>query len=199
MSATARKYSFGISNIHYALVTETENDGVVTSTYGTPKKLAGGKTLTLDPNGDTTDIFADNSVWAHIASNIGYTGSIELMRILQEAMAEIITGRKIDEDGNLYETAKDSDGIPFALLFEKQTDVGCQRFVFYRCFADRPSVAANTKETSIEPDTETLNLTATPRSDADKYTFFMVDSTNASAAAAYAAFFSTVQLPSVES
>lgn len=193
----SRKYSFGISNIYYALVTETEAGGTITSAYGTPKKLAGGKALTLDPNGDTTDIYADNTTWAHLVSNIGYTGSVELMRVLQEAMADIITGRKIDEDGNLYETANDSDGIPFALLFEKQTDVGTQRFVFYRCFADRPSVAGNTKETSIEPDTETLNLTVTPRSDDDKLTFMMIDSTNADAAEAYAAFFTTVQEPDI--
>ena len=41
------KVKFGLSRVHYAMVTETESDGVVTSSYGTLKPLAGAVSLRL--------------------------------------------------------------------------------------------------------------------------------------------------------
>jgi hypothetical protein len=46
-------------------------------------------------------------------------------------------------------------------MFQFEGDEKATRHVMYNCVASRPSANGNTKEASIEPQTETINLTAT--------------------------------------
>ena len=59
----------------------------------------------------------------------------------------------------------------FALVFEFDGDQRETKHCLYKCSASRSSIASQTtgEGGTIDPQTETLNLTAVPRVDADKY------------------------------
>ena len=55
----SNKIKFGLKNVHYAVVTET--DGEIT--YDTPKPIRGAVNLTLDAAGESVQFYADDSVY----------------------------------------------------------------------------------------------------------------------------------------
>ena len=63
------KVKFGLSNVHIAKI--TEEAGVIT--YGTPFAMPGAKSLTADPEGETTPFYADNIKYYIATSNQGYS------------------------------------------------------------------------------------------------------------------------------
>lgn len=150
------KIKYGISNAHYAVATIAANGS---ATYGTPKALPGAVNLSLDQQGDRNDFFADNIAYYTSISNTGYEGELELALIPDDFYKDIL-GYLIDTNGVLIENAG-ANPVHFALTFQVQTDTGSKRVVLYNCVAQRPSVAAATKEETIEPQTETISLRVT--------------------------------------
>lgn len=154
----ANKIKYGLRSVYYAKAT-TGNGGVLT--YGTPVAIPGAVNMTLSPEGETSPFYADDSVYFQSTSNQGYTGTLEVALIPDSFKTDIL-GETADTKSVLVEKA-DVTPAEFALLFEFQGDDKATRHVMYRCTAARPDVAGATKEASIEPQTETLNLTCLPR------------------------------------
>lgn len=150
------KIKYGISNCYYAKATIAANGS---ATYATPVALPGAVNLSLDAQGDTSEFFADNIVYYTSVSNTGYEGDLELAMIPDSFFKDIL-GYLTDTNGVLIENAG-AEPVHFALTFQVQTDTGSKRVVFYNCVATRPTVAAATKEESIEPQTETISLRIT--------------------------------------
>lgn len=97
-------------------------------------------------------------------TNNGYSGDLEIALIPEWFRTEILQEKK-DEKGGLIEKSDVAESVKFALMFEFDGDVNAIRHVLYNCSASRPSIESETKEDTIEPGTETLSLTADPRSD----------------------------------
>lgn len=185
----ANKIKYGLRNVYFAVATIAANGS---ATYTAPKRIPGAVNLTLDAEGDTSTFYADDiAYWEGVANN-GYSGSLEIARVPEDFETDIL-GMIEDGTGGLIEDA----GAPtkhFALLFEFQGDESATRHCMYNCTATRPSVASATKAESIEPQTETLNLTARSIWNAH-LTKDIVKMKAASTHSAYANWFTAVYQP----
>lgn len=152
----ANKVKYGLKNVYYAVAT-IDADNV--ATYGTPKPWKGAVNLSLDAEGGTTKFRADNIDYWVGQSNNGYSGDFESALIPDDFRKDVL-GDLSDINGISLEDAS-AKTVYFALLFQFEGDDKNTRHVMYKCSATRPSVTGATTEEEIEPQTETLTLTAT--------------------------------------
>jgi phi13 family phage major tail protein len=155
----ANRVKYGLKSVYYAVCTVDAVTNV--ATYGTPKPWPGAVSLSLDAEGGTTKFRADNIDYWVGQSNNGYSGDFESALIPDDFRVDILgevspTGH----DGVLIEDAGALTKY-FALLFQFEGDDSATRHVMYKCSATRPSVSGQTTDEEIEPQTETLTLTAT--------------------------------------
>lgn len=154
--ADSNKIKYGIKNVYYAVATIAADNS---ATYGTPKALPGAVSLSLDPQGDTTPFYADNIVYYTSVANNGYEGELELAKLPDSFLKDVL-GYAEDVNDVLYEDAN-AAVVHFALMFQFEGDTHARRHVLYNCVANRPTVSGSTKEESIEPQTESVTITAT--------------------------------------
>ena len=154
--ADTNKVKYGISRCYYAVAT-IASDG--SATYGSPKALPGAVSISLDQQGDTNKFYADNIVYYTSVANNGYEGDFELAKIPDDFLKDVL-GYTADHNGVLFEDAG-APVVHFALIFQFEGDAHARRHVLYNCTCNRPSVSGSTKEETIEPQTETITITAT--------------------------------------
>ena len=152
----ANKIKYGIKNVYYAVATIGSDN---TATFGSPVALPGAVSLTLDQESNENIFYADNIAYFQTFSNNGYSGSLELA-LIPDAFRTDVLGEITDNKAVLVEN-QGAMGAHFALLFQFEGDVNATKHVVYNCTASRPSLTGTTKEENIEPQTETINLTAT--------------------------------------
>ena len=116
------KVTFGLSNVHIAKLTQTENS----ISYGTPFHLPGSVTLTMDKEGATTIFRADNIDYYKKSSNNGYSGSLEVADVIEQFLIDIL-GQTKDSNGALIENAEDVNSR-FAMMGEIEGDAKKRRF-----------------------------------------------------------------------
>lgn len=150
------KVFFGLNNVHFALA--TEQNGTVT--YGTPHKHPGAVNMTLEPSGSETPFYADNIVYYSASSNQGYSGTLE-MAMFDEWFLQNVLGQEKDSDGVLIENAQAPTKY-VAMLYEVSSDAKAARRVLYYLKPERPNETAATKGETTEPQTTTINFTASP-------------------------------------
>ena len=159
------KVKYNLKNVHAAKLTETADDGgTPVFAYAIPQAIPGAVSISLDAEGETSPFYADGIVYFRSVTNNGYSGDLEIALIPEWFRTEILQEKK-DDKGVLIEKSNVAESVKFALMFEFDGDVNAIRHVLYNCSASRPSIESETKEDTIEPGTETLSLTADPRSD----------------------------------
>lgn len=156
MSKKKNKVRFGLKNAHYAKATFDEDGNV---SYEKPVRLPGAVSLSMDPEGENDNFYADDIVYYVLNNNSGYEGDLELALIPEEFLRDILHEEE-DENGVLAENANNSFER-FALLFEFTGDIKAIRHVLYCCSATRPAMEGETKEGEKTVKTETLTISAT--------------------------------------
>ena len=156
MASTTNKVRYGLSRVHYALYDEDNR------TYGTPKTLAGAVNITFDNEGSQNNFYADNVIYYTSNSSASDTGSLELSDMTDEAMIDLLGYIRDDTTGVLYEPTT-AIYPTFALLYQIEGDGNVMRGVRYNVKLSRPSEEAGTTSDSVEPNTKTLNYTASGR------------------------------------
>ena len=184
--AEVNKIKYGICNVYYA-VAQDNGQGVLT--YGTPVKWPGARAISLSAEGDTTKWPADNVTYWQGVSNSGYQGDLTMARIVDSFHTDVL-GEVLDTNGALVEYSN-IIGKQFALMFQFEGDAKATRHVLYNCVAGRPDIAGNTVDGSIEPEEETISLTASPRLNDNVVKASIKDD----GSAAYANFFAAVYEP----
>lgn len=185
------KIKYGLKNVYYAVAT-IANDG--TAAYETPVAFPGAVSLSLEPQGDNTPFYADNIVYWVGAGNTGYSGDLEIARVIDAFKTDVL-GYITSGNGLLVEDMN-ADAVHFALMFQFEGDQRGTRHVMYNCTATRPGAASATKGESIEPQTETITITATSVYNAALQTDIVKASTNESTTSTvYDGWFTTVTIP----
>lgn len=161
------KVMYGLSNVHYAMLTETTDPetGAIVSTYGDVKAWPGAVNITLDPQGNPVTFSADNTAYYTLINNQGYSGDFECALIPDDVRLDTLGNTK-DENGFIVESDHDQVSY-FALMFEINTDQNPNRYVFYKvALAQRPSVASETVDVTsdLSVKTEKVTFKAMPQS-----------------------------------
>lgn len=151
------KVKFGFKNCFYAPITVGAGGSI---SYGTPVALKGAVSMSLSASGDTTEFYADDSLYFSDVNNNGYEGTLELALIPDDFKIACLGATK--DSNNVLVEGSAAVNTPFALLCEFTGDDKERKFVFYNCLASRPDVASSTKNAAIEVKTETLNLKIRP-------------------------------------
>lgn len=183
------KVKFGLKNVHIAPITEGE-DGAIT--FGTPFALPGAVNLSVDPQGDQTEFYADDMAYYVSYNNNGYSGTLEIALITEKFRTEIL-GEKLDATDSVLVEYANAVAKDFAMLYEVNGDQKASRKLFYRCAVSRPSEGSSTTTTAKEPGTETLNITVSPLPDGK----VRASTTAATSEAAYSDWFTKVWEPTV--
>ena len=194
--ATENKVKFGLKNVYYAkMLTNAAN---ASPTYATPVAWPGAVNLSMDAEGELSPFRADNMDYYVPSANNGYSGSFE-SALIPESFKQDILGEIVAGNGIQVEDA-DVEPASFALLFQFEGDAHNTRHVFYNCKCTRPSVGSETTGETIEPVTETMDLTATKIFVAALNKYITKGKTNADTdAAVYDAWFEAVTLPTAAS
>ena len=188
------KVIFGISDVYYSKITETETSGVPSISYATPVAIPGAVSLTLDVQGDTNDFYADNGVYASFDSNNGFSGDLTIADIPESVYTDLL-GYYKDDSGLLTELAAATE-VYFGLMCKVSSNQDPIGFKFYKCSLSRPAFAANTTTESIEPDTPVLTLRVMPIDTADGISVVKSHKVFESASDE-SSFFASMELPTI--
>lgn len=187
----ANKIKFGLKNVFFAKATIAA-DG--SATYDTPVAFPGAVSLSLDPQGENTPFYADNIVYWTGVSNTGYEGDLEIARVTDDFKTDVLG--YLTSGNGLYVEDANAQAVHFALMFQFEGDVKATRHVLYNCTATRPNIGGQTKEESVEPQTESVTITARTVFVSALDTDIVKSETNEdTATAVYDGWFTAVTLP----
>lgn len=167
--ASKNTIEYGISQVHYSVITYDQDTNE--STYSKPKPLKGATTLNLDVVGDNTTIFADNIAYFIATSNQGYSGTLTIIKPTSDFLTEVFN---LLPDNNKVNVEYSHNTIKeIALGFQVEGDQERRRIWLYRVSVGRPVQEHKTKAETLEADTYSIALKVIPRQDDNAIKIFV--------------------------
>lgn len=198
------KVKFGLKNVKYAIW--TDGTGGAAGSYGAWKVLTpGAVSLTADIEVNSSDFYAEDTVYAVLDSPSKETGTIEVAFLPEEAKRDLF-GYVEDSTTKLNYLTSEPKNIHVALGYETSFNDGTKcRGLRYDVTFQPFSESANTMQENTDPETITLNYTAVGKTftvgDEDKNILKAhVNSgtgTGGADESVYTNFFKAVQIPGV--
>lgn len=150
------KINFGLANLFIATYTEGTN-GV--GTLGTPLRIEGAKSITLEPQGDSNVEYADNmAYWSDYTDN-GFSGTLTVEKFPDEFKEQFL-GYKKTADGGLAQI-KGATRKPAALIFEGEDDALKRRVLLVNVSLSGITREWKTTEDKVEASTESVEIRVT--------------------------------------
>ncbi len=175
----------------------TVTDGTVTwayvsayTGYGVPIMIPGANTLDISAEGKSTTEYRDNGPYFSSFPNGGYSGTLQVARMPEEAMVAIY-GWYIDSGGKLIEVA-DAKAKNVALLYEIEGDEDGERYAFYNTAMGRPTSKESTTSDSISLVDQSIDITMSQTKIGG---INVIKSSCSAGSADYDAWYDAVQLP----
>mgnify|MGYP003316365302 CR=1 FL=1 len=150
----ANKVEFGISNLHIGTYTVSA-EGVVT--MGTPITQPGAISLSLDPEEENSELFADNTKFWSEYSDQGFSGSVNVAKFSDE-FKKAFLGYVELADGGIAKN-KYAKKPEVYIAFQAEGDAEGRRMILYNVTLGGIQREFNTTEATKTPDTETINMT----------------------------------------
>lgn len=194
----ANKYRYDVKNCYYC-PGKRNADGSITFDETRIRQEPGLQSIDMQAEGDISKIRADGIDYIIIASNNGYTGTLNFVKISDQFRQDCLAETVDITTGIQYEDA-DATPDPFALMGEFKGDTEGIRFIYYNCTASRPNQKGENKDNMREPDTESLSLQASPLPcviDGAEKNIVRGGVTKSANAATYNQWFSKVCLPGI--
>lgn len=185
----SNKVKYNLKNVHAAIQTETNG----AYSYAETRAIPGAVSLSLEAQGEDSPFYADGIVYFLSPGNNGYSGDLEIALIPEWFRIQILKEKK-DTNGVLIEKADGTEAVKFALLFEFDGDEKAIRHVMYNCTVARPSIGSKTREENIEPETESMTITNTPRTDG----LVKAKTGDETTEATYNGWYESVYVPNIE-
>lgn len=155
----ANKVRYNLRNVHYAPIEDAAGGDNGFPTYKTPVPWPGAVSLSMEQQGSISKFYADGITYWQSAKNNGYEGDLEMALILDQFRVDCL-GEELHEKDKVYLEKATAKSTPFALMFEFEGDATDTMHVLYNCTATRPSIEGATTEEEVEPNTETLTVSA---------------------------------------
>lgn len=184
------KALFNIKKLQFSKLTEGEG-GVIT--YGTPIKIPGTVSLTMDVEQEVTQIYADGIVYIQSSGAQAVSGTLENYLIPKEALKEIYRYAESSND-EMMET----DDMPyeFGMQFACDNEAGEEvLFTYYRVASTKPGINLQTKESGLTVNPQSVDLSASPIKVGDKN---ITRSYAEPGAANYNNYFQAISIPTLK-
>lgn len=185
------KVLFNIKKLQISKITATDSDGK--PTYGSPMQIPGTVSLTMDAESSSDPFYADGVAYYTPTGAETATGTLENAmlpaNVLKSVFAyvESTNGELIATDGQVNE---------FGMQFAVDSDDGEVYFTYYRVSANKPGDNFSTNAPSATINPQSLSLTASTITLADKTTR-VIKSFATKDASNYSNYFTAITLPVV--